>query len=65
MILNAVFLTGSPQAGFISKGAGATFPRPLYEEWIKLYEKQNGIRIGYRGIGSGDFKIKWSTHLYN
>jgi len=51
MILNAVFSTGSPQADFILKGAGATFPRPLYEEWIKLYEKQTGIRIGYRGIG--------------
>jgi len=42
------------QTDFILKGAGATFPFPLYEEWIKIYEKQTGVRISYQAVGSGN-----------
>src|SRR5205085_424088 len=36
-------------------GAGATFPAPLYLEWISKYTKtvQPGVHINYQGIGSG------------
>jgi phosphate transport system substrate-binding protein len=35
-------------------GAGATFPKPLYEKWASEYMKAHpGVRINYQGIGSG------------
>ncbi len=36
-------------------GAGATFPEPLYLEWIGEYTNtvQPGVSINYQGIGSG------------
>jgi phosphate transport system substrate-binding protein len=35
-------------------GAGATFPEPIYIEWIgKFQETQPGVKINYQGIGSG------------
>lgn len=36
-------------------GAGATFPEPLYLEWIGAFqtEAEPGVRINYQGIGSG------------
>ncbi len=44
---------GNGNTDFILKGAGATFPYPLYEQWIKTYENQAGVRISYQAIGSG------------
>jgi phosphate transport system substrate-binding protein len=41
------------KTALILKGAGATFPYPLYETWIKVYEKDTRIRINYEAIGSG------------
>jgi phosphate transport system substrate-binding protein len=36
------------------KGAGATFPQLLYEEYIKEFQKKNSdIKVSYQGIGSG------------
>jgi len=36
------------------EGAGATFPQPLYLEWIGAFiQERKGIRINYQGIGSG------------
>ncbi|MDQ1355154.1 MAG: phosphate transport system substrate-binding protein, partial [Acidobacteriota bacterium] len=49
----AMLFGSDSKTDFILTGAGATFPQPLYEEWIKLYEKQTGIRISYQAIGSG------------
>lgn len=41
------------QAGSIA-GAGATFPEPLYTEYIKAYQaKTPGEKVSYQGIGSG------------
>jgi phosphate transport system substrate-binding protein len=35
-------------------GAGATFPAPLYLEWIGAFQKiQTGVKINYQGVGSG------------
>jgi phosphate transport system substrate-binding protein len=35
-------------------GAGATFPKPLYESWAASYANvKPGVRINYQGIGSG------------
>lgn len=37
------------------RGAGATFPAPLYKKWISEYAKANpGIAIDYRDVGSGE-----------
>jgi phosphate transport system substrate-binding protein len=37
------------------KGAGATFPAPLYKKWIATYQQQNpAVQISYDAIGSGD-----------
>jgi phosphate transport system substrate-binding protein len=36
-------------------GAGATFPNPLYQRWIKEFAKTNpGFSIFYDSVGSGD-----------
>jgi phosphate transport system substrate-binding protein len=44
-----------PEEGDVTiNGAGATFPRPLYIEWIGEYQLANpGVRLNYQGIGSG------------
>lgn len=35
-------------------GAGATFPKPLYEKWASAYSTAHpGVSINYQGIGSG------------
>ncbi len=35
-------------------GAGATFPKPLYIEWIGEFQAVNpGVKVNYQGIGSG------------
>jgi phosphate transport system substrate-binding protein len=35
-------------------GAGATFPGPLYLEWIGQFQKDNpGVTINYQAVGSG------------
>lgn len=36
------------------KGAGATFPAPLYKKWFELFEERNpGVTITYDAVGSG------------
>lgn len=36
-------------------GEGATFPAPLYERWIKAYQKLNpGTFVNYSAVGSGE-----------
>lgn len=37
----------------ILNGAGATFPFPLYQKWIEIFQKQSDTRITYQGVGSG------------
>ena len=46
--------TSSGQAAASLNGAGATFPKPLYIEWIGEFQAANpGVKINYQGIGSG------------
>ncbi len=46
--------TSTGQAAASLNGAGATFPKPLYIEWIGEFQAANpGIKINYQGIGSG------------
>jgi phosphate transport system substrate-binding protein len=35
------------------QGAGATFPEPVYNQWMYDYEQASTTRINYEGIGSG------------
>ena len=34
-------------------GAGASFPRPLYDRWFSDYAAANPVRVNYQAIGSG------------
>ena len=39
----------------VLRGAGATFPAPLYEKWIQTYRQQNPhVSISYDVVGSGE-----------
>jgi phosphate transport system substrate-binding protein len=45
--------TGGPLAASLN-GAGATFPEPLYVEWIGEFQAANPkVTVNYQGIGSG------------
>lgn len=48
----------TPQAGSVQiNGAGATFPLPVYTEWIYAYQYVNPtVTVNYQGIGSGGGK---------
>jgi phosphate transport system substrate-binding protein len=35
-------------------GAGATFPFPIYRQWISDYSQQAGVRINYMSVGSSE-----------
>lgn len=49
--------SGATATGDLSaklEGAGATFPQPLYLEWVGAFiQEAEGVRINYQGIGSG------------
>ena len=46
--------TDSP-TGLQITGVGATFPEPLYQEWIGRYNaEQSDARFSYEGVGSGE-----------
>ena len=47
---------GSTPAGQVAlKGAGATFPAPLYEKWIQTYRLDHpDVAISYDAVGSGE-----------
>ena len=34
-------------------GAGATFPKQIYEKWFDTYAAKTGVKINYQAIGSG------------
>ena len=36
------------------KGAGATFPAPLYQRWFQDYGKQHAVVVAYDAVGSGE-----------
>jgi phosphate transport system substrate-binding protein len=60
-VLAALVLTSVPgsspaqEAKVVLRGAGATFPAPLYEKWIQTYRQQNPqVVISYDVVGSGE-----------
>jgi len=50
-------LTGLPAGSVQINGAGATFPLPVYTEWVFAYNYVDpSVTINYQGIGSGGGK---------
>ncbi|MEJ0038062.1 MAG: phosphate ABC transporter substrate-binding protein PstS [Gammaproteobacteria bacterium] len=53
----AVFAVGGccqPAAGGeVIRGAGASFPAPVYAAWSKDYERVSGVKVSYDAVGSG------------
>ena len=47
--------TSTEKGGSLSlQGAGASFPKPIYEKWMSEYGKLNeNIKIDYQSVGSG------------
>lgn len=37
----------------VLSGAGATFPKPLYDSYFDAFKKEANIQVNYEGIGSG------------
>jgi phosphate transport system substrate-binding protein len=35
------------------RGAGATFPAPIYQQWFAQFSKQTGTTVDYQSVGSG------------
>src|SRR5262245_7244833 len=53
LLLGAVGEAADPTVTL--RGAGATFPAPLYERWARLYAREHrGITIAYDPVGSGE-----------
>lgn len=51
---NSTGSTGSGSTAINLQGAGATFPKPIYEKWVSEYAKINpNIKINYQANGSG------------
>ena len=45
----------TPAAGIVLAGAGATFPAPLYKQWIAAYRKvEPTVVLDYKAVGSGE-----------
>ena len=43
-----------PPGGLLLRGAGATFPAPLYKQWFAAYHDQHSkVAIAYDAVGSG------------
>jgi phosphate transport system substrate-binding protein len=60
VLLSATFAahgqdTAPPGAKVSLRGAGATFPAPLYEKWIQAYRQRvPEVAISYDAVGSGE-----------
>ena len=59
LLLSAPARVGSEEPGakptIQLRGAGATFPAPLYERWIATFRKENpDVAISYDAVGSGE-----------
>ncbi len=53
-VLFVLWPLGGLSAQPILKGAGATFPSPLYYKWIDTSKKQHSARISYKEAGSSE-----------
>lgn len=46
---------GAPSSEVVLRGAGATFPAPLYSAWIKAYSARTPlVHIDYEAVGTGE-----------
>jgi phosphate transport system substrate-binding protein len=46
---------GGAASRVVVRGAGATFPAPLYEKWITAFRQEHpDLAISYDGVGSGE-----------
>ncbi|MEO1192228.1 MAG: phosphate ABC transporter substrate-binding protein PstS [Pseudomonadota bacterium] len=53
-LVAASLVLAGPAGAVDIKGAGATFPAPLYKSWIEAYNAvEPGVSISYDAIGSG------------
>lgn len=44
----------APPGGVLLRGAGATFPEPLYKKWFAAYQKEHPtVVVAYEAVGSG------------
>ena len=54
MLAMAVMGTTVAMADVRLQGAGATFPNPLYQKWVTVYQAEHPeVKIDYQSIGSG------------
>jgi phosphate transport system substrate-binding protein len=51
LVLGALIAASS--FAYTINGTGATFPYPVYKQWIKSYYDKTGNRVNYTGTGSG------------
>src|SRR5262245_34017431 len=59
----AAVAVGPAGAEVLLRGAGATFPAPLYKKWIDVYTKQHpGVVINYADVGSGEGTARFLEH---
>jgi len=55
LALGAALAFATPAAAVDLRGAGATFPAPLYEAWIDAFEEvRDDVTITYDAVGSGE-----------
>ncbi len=51
------------KAAVYLRGAGATFPKLIYQKWIETYEREHpAIDIEYEAVGSGDGVKRYLTN---
>ncbi|MFW5985355.1 MAG: phosphate ABC transporter substrate-binding protein PstS [Halanaerobiaceae bacterium] len=53
VVLLVTLLSGTVLAEVSLESGGASFPYPLYSQWIDVYTENNDIEIEYQSIGSG------------
>jgi phosphate transport system substrate-binding protein len=55
--------TGQPAPGATAplKGAGATFPAPIYKRWFADYGRRTGARVSYDPVGSGEGILQFTA----
>jgi phosphate transport system substrate-binding protein len=52
-VLGISIVLVSQSAGAQVRGAGATFPEPIYTKWFSAYKSAKGLSIDYQAVGSG------------
>jgi phosphate transport system substrate-binding protein len=45
--------SGPARSGLELRGAGATFPEPIYAEWFAEFGRAQGVAVDYQPVGSG------------